>query len=200
MDLDKATLKTHLDGLKSAVNHAQAEQNRENRNRQKIEDSWGLEVSSLFDDSTRGELIEVVKVVKRFPVYQDARNRINLLIIKRLTNKNSKPTPRKVFTRYGDWTKVASENQLVAEPIPYQILLSLNIRLGPHDVLETGPPPLPFPFLNTTTNTVPPTSTHELVNQTPISSSYTLQVTGTPTVSSTTEGNYFFLLMFNLTK
>lgn len=180
------------------MNWAQAENLRENRNRKKIEDSWGPEVLSLFRTSSRSEFVEVVKTVKKFPVYQDARNRINLLIIQRLTDKNSKPTLQKVFTRPGGWIKVASENKLVAEPIPYKTLLNLNIRLGPHDVLETGPPSLPFSVPNTTTNTVPP-STHELEEKTPISSS-SHKVTGTLTTGSTTEGNSFFLLNFNITK
>lgn len=91
VDLDKTTLKTHLYGLKSAVNHAQAEKNRESRNRKKIEDSWGSEVLSLLRTSSRSELVEVVKAVRKFPVYQDARNRINLLIIQRLTDKTANP-------------------------------------------------------------------------------------------------------------
>lgn len=93
---------------------------------------------------------------------------IDRLIIARLTDKNSKPTPQKVFTRYTDWIKVASENLLVTEPITYETLLKLNIRLGSHDVLESGPPPLPLsppcsiPSSDATTNPVS-LSTHELV-------------------------------------
>lgn len=91
------------------------------------------------------------------------------MIIERLTDKNSKPTPKKVFTRSTDWVKVASENLLAAEPIPYETLLKLNIRLGSHDVLEYGPPPHPLlppcsilssDAMTTTTVT---SSTHDLV-------------------------------------
>lgn len=159
VDLDKTTLKTHIGSLKSVVNYAQVEKNREIQNRQKIGDSWSSEVLSLFHNSSRSELIKVVKAVKKYPVYQDARNRINLLIIERLTNKNNKPTPQKVFTRSGDWTKIVSANKVVAKPIPSETLLKPNIRLGPYNVLETSPPPLSIcspsfvssPDANTTT-------------------------------------------------
>ena len=128
--------------MKDAVDYAKAEANRENNNRNKIQRSWGSEVLSLFEKSSRFELVEVGRVVKRFPVYQDARNRINNLILDRLTDKNSRPTPQKVFTRCGDWTKVGTKKKLSSEPIPYETLLQLNIRLGPYDVLETGCPNL----------------------------------------------------------
>lgn len=133
--------------------------------------------------------------MKVYPVYQDARNQINFLIINRLMDKNSKPTPQKVFTRPGDWKNVAREKKLVPETISYEILFNLNIRLGPYNVLETGPPPLPLPSPNTTTNTNPPTSAPELVNEDTPSSS-TQQITSTALSSSIIEGNYSILSKF----
>lgn len=94
VDLDKITLKIQLSSLRKSIDYAKAEANRDIRNRNKILDSWGSEVLFLFETSSRGEL---VGVLKKFPVYQDARNRINNLIIGRLMDKNSKPTPQKVF-------------------------------------------------------------------------------------------------------
>ncbi len=123
---------------------AKREASRELGNRGKILSSWGPEVSTLFENSARFELGQVVKVVKKYPAYKDARDRINNSIIERLTDKNSTPTPQKVFTRTGDWIKVGEKN-VSADPIPYKVLKQLNIRLGPHDVLESGPPPTPPP-------------------------------------------------------
>ena len=139
VDLDQNTVDKQLESLKKSVAWSKAEANREVKNRKQIQDSWGLEVLSLFESSARFELIEVIKVVKKYPVYQDARNRINNLIVERLTDKNSKPTPQKVFTRTGDWTKLSTKKNISADRIPNEILTQLNIRLGLHDVLETGP-------------------------------------------------------------
>lgn len=78
------------------------------------------------------------------------------------------------------------------DPIPYKTLLNPNIWLGPHDVLETGPPPLPLyarspiPSSDPSINTVPP-SPHELVKKSPTPSS--------TDTSSATEGIFFFLLI-----
>ena len=133
------TVDKQLESLRKSVNWAKAEASREVKNRKQIQDSWGSEVLSLFESCSRFELIEVIKVVKKYPIYQDARNRINNLIIERLTDKNSKPTPQKVFTRTGDWTKLSRKNNISADRISNETLLNLNIRLGLHDVLETGP-------------------------------------------------------------
>lgn len=142
IDLDKITLKVHLKPLKTAVKSAETGATREMNNRMKILGSWGPEVSTLFETSTRNELKEIAKVVEKYPTYKDARDRINNLIIMRLSEKNIKPTPQKVFTRTGDWIQVG-EVELSADPIPYKVLERLNIRLGPHDVLESGLSPLP---------------------------------------------------------
>lgn len=61
-------LKPRSAPLKSAGNSAQAEKHREERNRQKIGDSWGSEFLSIFDNASRSQLIQVAKVVKKFPV------------------------------------------------------------------------------------------------------------------------------------
>lgn len=90
---------------------------------------------------------------------------------------------------------MAREKKLVPETISYEILFNLNIRLGPYNVLETGPSPLPLPSPNTTTNTNPPTSAPELVNEDTPSSS-TQQITSTALSSSIIEGNYSILSKF----
>lgn len=119
--------------------------------------------------------------MKKYPAYENARNRVNSLIIHRLMDKNSKPTPQKVLTRPGDWTKVGSGNVLASDPIPYEILINLNIRLGLLNVLETGtPPPLPpISSPNFSSNTTSPSPSE------PIST--------TSTFNPTTQGNYSFL-------
>lgn len=142
IDLDKNTLKVHLGPLKKAVKSAERGAAREMNNRMKIWGSWGPEVSTLFETSTRNEVKEIAKVVEKYPTHKDARDRINNLIIMRLSDKNIKPTPQKVFTRTGDWIQVG-EVEFSADPIPYKVLEQLNIRLGPHDVLEFGLSPLP---------------------------------------------------------
>ena len=139
VDLDNNTVSKKLDSLRRSVKWVKAETNREIKIRKQIQDSWGSEVLSLFEICARFELKEVIKVVKKYPVYQDARNRINNLIVERLIDKNSKPTPQKVFTRTGDWTKLATRNSISADRIPSETLRQLNIRRGLHDVLETAP-------------------------------------------------------------
>lgn len=140
--VDKHTLKVHLRPLRTAVKSAERGATREMGDRMKILSGWGPEVSTILKTSTRNELKQIVKVVIKYPTYKDARDRINNLIIKRLSDKNSKPTPQKILTRTGDWVQIG-EAELSADPIPYKVLEQLNIRLGPHGVLESGPPALP---------------------------------------------------------
>lgn len=80
----------------------------------------------------------MVRIVKKFPINQDAQHSINNLIFDCLTNKNSRPIPLKIFIHCRDWTKVDTKKKLFLEPISYKTLLQLNIWLGLYNVLETG--------------------------------------------------------------
>lgn len=161
VNLDQITLNTYPGPLRRMVDNANRAGTREGKIQKRILNYWGLGPSTLFQNSTRNLLKEVYKVVTKYPVYKDARARINNLVIERLTDKNSKPTPQKVFTRTGDWTKVAS-NEVSEDPIPYEVLLKLNIHLGPYNVLESGPPPprppppIIDPLNKTTSPEIPP--------------------------------------------
>ena len=87
--MDQNTLMIHLGPLQTVVKSGQREADREINNREEILSSWRPEISTLFETSTRHELGQVVKVVKKYPVYKDALDRINNLIIERLTDNNS---------------------------------------------------------------------------------------------------------------
>lgn len=186
-----------LDGLKSSANYAKAQQKSGKSKPQKNRRWLGLRSSFLC--------------LRCLQAHRDGKGCEKISDLWRCAKSNQSldyPTSHKQKQQtysskslYTIWRleKVASENKLVAEPIPYETLLNLNIRLGSHDVLETGPPPLPLPVLDTTTNTVPP-SIHGLAEKTSISSSPTHEVAGSLISGSTTEVNCFFLLILYITK